>query len=43
MDRWDKTRIKPKHISSVHELAKAIREIIEEEEMKKVREIGRLW
>ena len=43
MDRWDKTRIKPRHISSVHELAKAIREIIEEEEMKKVREIGRLW
>ena len=43
LDQWDTTKIKPRHISSVHELARVIREIVEEEEKKKVMEIGRVW
>ncbi|MBN1613323.1 MAG: hypothetical protein JW950_02535 [Deltaproteobacteria bacterium] len=42
-DRWDKTGIKPRHIRSVHGVARAIGEIVEEEERKKVRALGRIW
>lgn len=42
-DRWDKTKIKPKHIENIGELPRVVREIIEEEERKKVRDMGRVW
>lgn len=43
LDSWDKIKIKPKHIENAQELPRVIREIIEEEESKKVRDMGRVW
>jgi len=43
LDKWSMAKIKPRPIKTVRELAKVIREIIEEEERKKVRELGRTW
>jgi len=43
LDSWDKTKIKPRHIKNAQELPRVIREIIEEEESKKVRDMGRVW
>jgi hypothetical protein len=43
LDQWDTAKIKPKLVNTVRELPKAIKEIIEAEEKKKVREIGRVW
>ncbi|MBA7593727.1 hypothetical protein ES703_00658 [subsurface metagenome] len=43
LDQWDTAKIKPRHIKTVRELTKVIKEIIEEEEQKKVREMGRVW
>ena len=43
LDQWETAKIKPRPINNVRELTKVIKEIIEEEEKKKVREMGRVW
>jgi len=43
LDQWDTAKIKPKHVKAVRELPKVIKEIIEAEEIRKVREMGRVW
>jgi len=43
LDQWDTAKIKPKPVKAVRELPKVIKEIIEAEEIRKVREMGRVW
>jgi len=43
LEWWDKAKIKLKHIKTVGELPRVIREIVEEEEKKRVTEMGRVW
>jgi len=43
MDQWDSAKIKPRPVKTVGEVTKVIADIVEEEEQKKVREMGRAW
>ena len=43
LDQWHSAKIKPKHIKTVGEVTRVIAGIVEEEEQKKVRELGRVW
>jgi len=43
LDQWETAKIKPRPVQTVGEVAKVIADIVEEEEQKKVREIGRVW
>ena len=43
LEWWDKAKIKLKYIKTVGELPRVIREIVEEEEKKRVIEMGRVW
>lgn len=42
-DHWQAANVKPRPVETVGEVTKAIADIIEEEEQKKVREMGRVW
>lgn len=43
LDQWETAKIKPRPVQTVGEVTRVIADIVEEEEQKKVREIGRVW